>query len=83
MSLETSALFNVRLVCKSCEEASDPFPFEQIYISNLKADLEVANTTLVAIFIRDLYVYCIKSPSTFKWIASGRILSIARTHQRL
>lgn len=46
-SLEKSALPNVRLVCKSFEEAADPLLFDQIYISSIRTDLEIANLTVL------------------------------------
>ena len=45
--LENRSLFNVRLACKSFEEAASPFLFDQIYISSFRTDLEVAKLTVL------------------------------------
>ena len=46
-SLEKPVLVNVRLVCKSFEEAASPFLFDQVYVSHTRADLETARLTVL------------------------------------
>ncbi len=46
-SLEKTALANVRLVCKSFEEAASPFLFDKVCVSHARADLEIARLTVL------------------------------------
>lgn len=56
IALERIALFNVRLVCKSFEQAANPLLFDQVYVSNTRADLKIANLTVLCFgrYIRTL-----------------------------
>ena len=45
-SLDKRYLSNVRLVCKSFEEAASPFVFNEVYVSYTRAELEIANLTV-------------------------------------
>ena len=80
-SLDKATLSNVRLVCKSFKEAASPFLFDQVYVSNVRADLEIAYLTVLRF---GHYVRTLVFATTYTdYCANDIKRSIARTKNHM